>query len=268
MPFLPGGFASATRVKRAGYGDILSTRRDSTIDMALEEREKKDLLAPDIYGRRLDNRQGIRDWYLKERALKVVKALQKHGFDAAFAETKEEARERVLQMVPTGATVGCGGSITIRELGVPATLKERGHRMFDHWQPGLTAEQVLDIRRAQLTCDVFLTSANALTADGEIVSCDGAGNRVCAMTFGPKKVIIAIGVNKIVNTLQDALRRTRETAAPQALKDIGLNVPCEVTGSCQDCDSPRRGCRVTLILERKPLATDVTVLVIGQSLGF
>jgi len=230
--------------------------------------DKKDPLAPDIYGRRLANRQGIRDWYLKEKALRVTKALKKHGFDASYVETADEARDKILQMVPQGATVGCAGSITIRELGVLEALKSQGHRMFDHWQPGLTAEQVLDIRRAQLTCDVFLTSANALTSDGEIVSCDGAGNRVGAMVFGPKKVIIAIGVNKIVNTLEDALRRIKETAAPQALKDIGLQVPCEVTGSCQDCNSPRRGCRVTVILERKPLVTDITVLVVGQSLGF
>ncbi|MEW6033239.1 MAG: lactate utilization protein [Chloroflexota bacterium] len=225
-------------------------------------------LAADIYVRRLTNREGIRKWYSGRRAAKAVKALERNGFSACFVDSKEEARQKILELVPDGAAVGAGGSITIREIGVLDVLKERGHRLYDHWAPGLTQEQVLAIRRAQLTCDVFLTSANAVTSDGRLVCCDGAGNRVAAMAFGPKKVVVAVGANKIVCDLDTALRRVKEVAAPQALRDTGIAVPCVETGHCQDCDSPQRGCRVTLILERKPYFTDIAVVVVGESLGF
>jgi acyl-CoA hydrolase len=143
-----------------------------------------------------------------------------------------------------------------------------GHRLYDHWVPGLSFEDMVAVRRAQLTCDVFLTSANAITLDGQIVCTDGVGNRVSALTFGPGKVIIAAGVNKITRDLESALRRVKDVAAPMTLKETGLSLPCTETGVCLDCKSPQRGCRITLILERKPALTDTTVILIGESLGF
>ena len=226
------------------------------------------VLPPDLYARRLANKENIKHWLHQERAERAVKALKKNGFDAKYMENKEQAKEEILRLIPQGARVGVGGSITIREIGVLEELSKRGHTIYDHWKSGLSQEEILNIRRAHLTCDVFLTSANALSLEGELVSKEGIGNRVCAMTFGPKKVIIAVGVNKIVKDLEAALHRIKEVAAPQALKDTGLAVPCVETGICTDCDSPMRGCRITLILERKPLLTDITVLVIGESLGF
>ncbi len=123
--------------------------------------------------------------------------------------------------------------------------------IYAHWKPGLSPEDVLKIRRAHLTCDVFLTSANAVTMEGMLVSTDGAGNRVGAMMFGPGKVIVVAGVNKIVNDLHSAFRRIKEVATPQVVKDMGLEIPCAVTGFCSDCKSPIRACRATVILERK-----------------
>ena len=225
-------------------------------------------LPSDIYARRLANKENIKRCYRKERATRTVQALERHGFPAILAENAEEAREQVLKLIPEGASVGVGGSMTIREIGVLDALERDRHDLYDHWRPGLTQEQVLDIRRAQLTSDVFLTSANALSSDGQIVCCEAVGNRTSAMTFGPGKVIVVVGVNKIAKDLHEALQRAKEVAAPQALKDTGLAVPCDQTGSCQDCDSPQRGCRITLILERKPIATDMTVVVVGESLGF
>ena len=185
-----------------------------------------------------------------------------------YVENRDQAREEILKLVPASASVGSGGSMTIREIGVLGELERRGHTTFDHWKPGLSQEEMMSIRRSQLTCGVFLTSANALTLGGELVSTDGFGNRVCAMTFGPGKVIIAVGVNKIVGDLEAALRRVKEVAAPQVMKESGAPIPCVQTGICNDCNAPMRGCRATMILERRPLATDTTVLVVGEELGF
>ena len=158
--------------------------------------------------------------------------------------------------------------MTLRQIGIVEDLKKRGHKVYDHWIPGLTPEEMVAIRRAQLTCDVFLGGANAITLDGQIICCDGVGNRVSAMTFGPGKVILAAGANKISKDLQDGLRRLRDVAAPQTLKEIHLSLPCTETGYCHDCDSPQRPCRATLILERKPFFTDSTVVLIGEALGY
>ncbi len=234
----------------------------------MDRSSSKPPIPADAYARRYANRAAIREWHATQRANQVVKALEKHGFEAVLLPNKEEAGKKVLEMVGGSATVGCGGSMTIRELGVLAALEQKGATIFDHWKPGLSPEQVQAIRRSQLTCDCFLTSVNAITADGELVSCDATGNRSSAMTFGPKKVIIVAGVNKIVSDLDAALRRVKDVAAPQALRDIGLELPCQTTGACEDCNSPRRGCRIILIMERKPLNTDITVVLVGESLGF
>jgi len=222
----------------------------------------------DLYAKRLANKENIKRWYLQERAQRAVKALQKNGFDAMYVEDRNKARDEILKLVPEAATVGAGGSMTIREIGVLDDLAKRGHTMYDHWKSGLSQEEIMGIRRAQLTCDVFLASTNAVTLEGELASTDGIGNRVCAMTFGPKKVIIAVGANKIVKDLHAGLQRIKEIAAPHALKESGLPIPCVQTGICSDCDSPLRMCRATIILERKPLQTDITVLVIGEEMGF
>jgi len=222
----------------------------------------------DIYAKRLAGKENIKRWYYQERAQRVVNALKKNGFEAMYVEDRSRARDEILKLVPPFVTIGVGGSMTIREIGVLDELASQGHTIYDHWKPGLSSEEVLNIRHAHLSCDVFLTSANALSLDGKLVSTDGAGNRVCAMTFGPKKVIIAVGANKIVKDVDQAMRRIKEVAAPHTLKETGLNPPCVQTGICTDCDSPLRGCRATVILERKPLFTDTMVVVIGEELGF
>ena len=126
----------------------------------------------------------------------------------------------------------------------------------------------MKIRKAHLTCDVFLTSANAVTLEGMLVATDGIGNRVGAMMFGPGKVIVVAGVNKIVNDLDSAFRRIKEIVTPQVVKDMGIDLPCATTGFCVDCNSPMRVCRATVILERKPFASDIHVLIVGEDLGF
>jgi hypothetical protein len=126
----------------------------------------------------------------------------------------------------------------------------------------------MDSRRAQLACDVFLSSSNAVTVEGELVNVDGIGNRVAAMIFGPGKVIVVAGWNKIVPDVNAAIQRIRNTAAPLNAKRLELNVPCAKTGYCVDCDVPDNMCRVTTIISRKPRKTDISVVLIAEQLGF
>lgn len=222
----------------------------------------------DMFARRLANKELIKRKHLQQLAQAAVKPLRKNGFQAAYVEDREQARKAVLELVPEGACVGVGGSMTIREIGVLDDLAGRGHVIHNHWRPGLSQEEILEIRRAHLSCDVFLTSTNALTLRGQIVSTDGIGNRVCAMTFGPKRVIIVAGANKVVRDLEAALARIKDVCTPRATGESGDPIPCVKTGICTDCDSPARVCRATIILDRRPMLTDTHVLLVGEDLGF
>jgi len=222
----------------------------------------------DMYANRLASLESAKRWRLEQRSATAVNFLSRNGFEAHFVPNEEEARAEVIRRIPPNATIGAGGSITIRQLGVLEALEQAGHMIYDHWRPGLSQEEILSIRRAQLTCDVFLSSVNALTLQGQLVSTDGVGNRLAAMTFGPSRVFLVVGANKIVANLASALQRLRSVCAPLALRETGAALPCAQTGICGSCQSDSRLCRATLILDCKPLQTNMTVLVVGAELGF
>lgn len=207
-------------------------------------------------------------WLWEKLGQKTVEALKKHGFDAHFVETIENARELILDMVTHCETFGFAGSHSTRALGVLDALKAQGKRIFDHWQEGLTREEDLGLRLDQGRCDCFFCSANAVSATGEIVNVDGVGNRTNAMTFGPGKVVVVAGMNKVRHDLDSALRRIWEVAGPMRAKSLDMDTPCARTGVCTDCNSPQRICRVTAILHRKPMMTDISVVLINEVLGF
>jgi len=195
----------------------------------------------------------VRDWYVEDRGKRAAEALRKRDFNAFFVKTQSEARERVLQEVPAGAVVGLGGSVTIREMNILDELKARGHKILDHWKiPYSSISESFQVRRAHQTCDVFLTSTNALTLEGQLVNTDGSGNRVNAMAFGPKKAIVVAGINKVVPDLESALRRIKEIAVPLNCKRLNYSPPCIQAGRCVDCRVPQRVCRITTIIEWKP----------------
>ncbi|MFP4500110.1 MAG: lactate utilization protein [Candidatus Hydrogenedentota bacterium] len=222
----------------------------------------------DFYGRRLAQQAELRAWRLKQRGELAVRALRRNGFEAHFVATAAQATQAVLEAIPAGATVGVGGSVTVRQLGVVQALGDAGHTLYDHWAPGLSKEAVFGIRRAQLTCDVFLASVNALTLEGQLVSVDAFGNRTAAMMFGPHKVVLAVGAQKIVPDLEAALARLRDVCAPLALRESGADLACVQDGVCSHCKSEGRLCRATAILDCQPLCTETTVFVIGKEIGF
>jgi len=208
------------------------------------------------------------EWHHDVTGEKVVKELANNGFSAAYYKTVKEACEAVLQEVPEGASVGVGGSWTIAQLGVLDELEKKGHTVLNHGKPGLSKEEKYKIRRQQLTCDVFLSGTNAVTMEGELVNVDGAGNRVASMIFGPSKVIIVVGLNKIVTNISAAMERIETIAAPINNKRLGMPNPCTETGECMDCQGPTRICNVTTIMHKQPSLSDIHVFVVGENMGF
>jgi L-lactate utilization protein LutB len=207
-------------------------------------------------------------WHNETLGKKVVEALKKNGFEAEYCATSAEATEKILALVPEGASVGFGGSWTIMSMGIKDKLAEGGHELFDHNAPGLSNEERQEMRKKQLSCDVFLSGTNALTLDGRLVNTDGNGNRVAAMIFGPGKVIVATGANKIVRDLDAAEERRQMVSAPINNKRIGLPNPCVQTGMCMDCQTETRICNVTTVISKRPKFTPFHVFVIGEDLGF
>ena len=199
----------------------------------------------------------------------MVSVLTKNNFTATYVETKEETLDQLLKLIPPNVSVGFGGSMTVKALGVEAALKNRGNTIIDHGNPALSPEEKDKARHDELACHTFLTSTNALTQKGELVNVDGSGNRVSAMIFGPKQTIVIVGINKIVPNLDAAIARIHQWAAPMNNIRIGTGNPCTKIGFCVDCTSPKRICNVTTIIHRQPSGgSNLHILIVGEPLGY
>ncbi|AOY78363.1 lactate utilization protein [Clostridium formicaceticum] len=196
----------------------------------------------------------------------VVQNLEKRKIKAKFFETKEEAKKEVLKDIQPYASIGIGGSATIKEMELYEALLKENKKVYWHWQ--VEKEKVSEIRQLASQSEVYLTSSNALTEAGELINIDGVGNRVSAMYYGPKKVIVVCGVNKICSDMISAMDRIKKEACPPNAKRLGLNTPCAATGNCNDCLSEARMCNVTVIINHKPMTVDLSVYIVGESLGY
>ncbi len=209
----------------------------------------------------------MQKWHRELLIRKTVDALRANFFEAKAFDDRQALTAEVLQSVGPGMTVGFGGSLTVRSLGLVDLVKERGATAIDHWQLGLSKEEIHDLRVRQLTCDLFLTGTNAVTEGGELVNMDGMGNRVNAMTFGPKKVIVIAGSNKIVADVHEGIERIKKVAAPMNARRLNLPLPCAESGRCHNCKSEQRICRILSILEKKPGGTNFSVFFLNEDLG-
>jgi hypothetical protein len=194
----------------------------------------------------------------------VVDALKANRFHPVrFVETAEEAKRAVQDLIPPDAVFVLAGSTTIGQLG----FTERMMRGFSGDAEPVHGKAYPLRQPGNPTPDILVTSSNAVTLDGKLVNTDGAGNRVAGMIFGPKKVILVIGMNKIVRNVEEAMGRIRNVIAPYHARELGCKTPCATTLRCSDCNSPDRICNVTTILEKKPSRTDISILLVGEDLG-
>jgi hypothetical protein len=207
-------------------------------------------------------------WSNETRAERAKNALIKNGFDAVFVKTKEEAAEIVMKYIQPGMRLGFGGSMSVKALGIQERAEKSGAIVLDHNKPGLSSEEKLEILRSQLTCDAFISSANAVTMKGEMLNIDGNGNRVAALTFGPKKNIVVVGANKIVLDEAEGWKRIEAWAAPMNNKRLSKENPCVKVGQCMNCENPGRICRIYQVLRRRPSLSNYIVVLVGEDLGF
>lgn len=199
----------------------------------------------------------------------VAAALEKRGFEASVCRDKSEAIAVLVAEIDKVRSVGFGGSVTVKELGIPELAKAKGKQVLRHGDPTLSFEERMATMRGELQCDLFLLSANALTADGRIVNIDGNGNRVAASIFGPRRVVYVVGRNKIVNGgLDAAIERIKRNACPANCRRLAKKTPCAATGECADCSSPDRICKVTVVFDRCPTKTPTLVLLVDEDLGY
>ena len=236
-------------------------------------------------------------WFYQERARVAVANLQRRNTNAQYVSSRQEALSTVIEMIPNGAMVACGDSVSLDQVEVISELRKRGQNSIIHPMERdadgfsvVTLEERLRMQREAFFADIFLTGTNAVTLDGKLVCTDGLGNRVAAMLFGPKKVIIVAGANKIVKNVDEAVQRIKEVCAP--LNNIrhdlkhrppgqpGIDLPCVRTGYCTDCKQRLRSCSFTVVIHgpglarnigfpdpESPSPTEISIIIIGERLG-
>ena len=198
---------------------------------------------------------------------KVVKALQSRFFEAWYFSESAEAVEKVFSLIPKTDTVSWGGSFTTAGLNLTVMAAEKGYKVIDRDKATSPAER-WELMRQALLCDTYLSGTNAVTEDGQLVNIDGNGNRVAAMTFGPKQVIVVAGMNKVAKTLEDAFIRAKTIAAPANTQRFpNYKTPCNETGACADCLSPDSICSYVVRTRLCKPARRIKVILIGKDLG-
>ena len=206
--------------------------------------------------------------YYGNLAKTTIKNLEKRHFDCYYCQTSKEATELASKMVPAGSTVSFGGSMTLAESGMGSALRKREDiTLLDRGKAG-SPEEVKEIYHKSLHADYYFMSSNAITADGELVNIDGTGNRVAALIWGPKQVIVLAGMNKVCPTLEDAYRRVKNIASPPNCIRLNRKTPCAATGICGDCLSPDCICSQTVLTRRSGIPGRIKVILIGEQLGY
>ena len=197
----------------------------------------------------------------------IIKNLQRRHIEGFYCPSGEEAVKKVSELIADGSSVTWGGTMTVRDLGISEHLKGRGTLEVIDRDLAETLEERQAMYLRAFSADVYLSSANAISEDGVIVNIDGAGNRVAAITWGPKKVIFVIGLNKVTQTVEAALSRARGTASPINSARFDIKTPCKADGVCHNCNSPECICNYVHFLRNSPKGRH-TVILVGENLGY
>lgn len=206
--------------------------------------------------------------YYALRAQKLIKNLNSRGFDAWYCNTGEEALRKALELIPEGAVVGWGSSKTAEQIGLKDAVRRGNYKVIDR-DLAKSPEEKLQAEKDSLFADVFLTSANAISLDGQMVNIDGHGNRVAAIVYGPKNVLVVAGMHKVTDDLNSAMLRARTVAAPTNQQRFeSHDTPCKSTGICADCKCPDSICNQFLITRYCNPAGRIKFILIGEELGF
>lgn len=209
----------------------------------------------------------IKKWHTEKIAEKLKKNLEKRNIEMFYLEKKEEITELIKKFVNEKDTVSYGGSVTLKETGVLDFFRNGDYNLLDR-DAYETREEKDEIYRKSFNADHYFLSASAVTMDGEILNVDGNGNRIAAMIFGPKKVFIVIGINKLTADIKEAEERIKLYSGPMDAKILSKNTPCTITGECSDCKSPERICNKYLVYKREMNPERMKVILINEKLGY
>lgn len=205
--------------------------------------------------------------YYEKRAAVLLKNLHSRHFEAYYCTDREQALQKALELIPRGATIGWGGATSAQQIGLMDALRSGDYSVYDRDTCKSPDERTKMMKRC-LTADVFLTGANAISLDGQMVNIDGIGNRLAAIAYGPESIIVIAGMNKVSDTLEDAMTRARTVAAPVNKQRFGTDTPCGVTGICADCKSDGCICNQILITRNCRPAGRIKFIIVGEELGF
>ncbi|MGG7179241.1 lactate utilization protein [Clostridium paraputrificum] len=208
------------------------------------------------------------EWVNKEKILRTISALEANNMKGYLVKNNEELILKIKEIVPEGSKVGCGGSMTLFETGVIDYLRSNNYEFLDRYKEGLNQEELVKIYKDSFFTDAYFTSSNAITEKGELYNVDGNGNRVAAMLYGPEKVIVVCGVNKIVKDLEAAINRNREICAPTNSKRLDKSTPCTKTGYCMDCNSKDRICNEYTVIKRQGRKDRIHVIFLNEDIGY
>jgi L-lactate utilization protein LutB len=204
--------------------------------------------------------------YYEKRASVLVKNLRSRHFEAYYCDTRQDALAKALELIPEGSLVSWGGAMSAQQIGLIGAMRVGNYRTIDR-DKCVTAEEREQAMKDALFCDTFIMGANAMSLDGQMVSIDGTGNRIGALVYGPKSVIVIVGMNKVVDNLDEAIRRARTVAAPKNKQRFGDGTPCAVTGICGDCKSEKCICNHIVITRHCRPVGRIKFIIVGEDLG-
>lgn len=207
-------------------------------------------------------------WVSKKKVLKTIKALEQNNMNGYLVSSKEELINKIEELVEPMDRVTCGNSVTLLETGVIEHLRSGRYDFIDRYKEGINKDELEQICRQAFFCDTFFLSSNAITEDGMLYNVDGKGSRVAPLLYGPDKIVIVAGINKIVPTLEDAIKRNKNICGPANAKRLDRNTPCTTSGYCKNCNSKERICNEYTVIRNQINKNRIHVIFIEEYQGY